>query len=270
VLDEAAAFALQREQFGRPIAKFHAVRAMLARLAVYVSLARLMTYRIAARKGEGGQHHLEAATAKLFGGGRAAEMASLAVQLFGGAGLLDELGVERIYRDAKLGSIGGGTSEIQCRIIARTLVDEPQHLEPRTIVENAAPAARLWNALWTCFAQFVGLLRREADASGKPWLKGEPLAVPLAEIYSSLDACALALDCLGSLDSGESARTALAVNLELRHALAALHTLVSDLAAAGLPPQKSRTLLDELRDLASAPPSTVELSDRLAELVLTR
>ncbi|MBM4318544.1 MAG: acyl-CoA dehydrogenase [Deltaproteobacteria bacterium] len=121
-LAECAAYALQRKQFGRPIAEFQAIQRKIAEMKVYVEAARLLVYRVACAKDRGRPlNHLEASVAKLFVGDQGMAMASEAVQLFGGYGYMHEYPVERIFRDAKLGQIGGGTSEIQRMVIARIL-----------------------------------------------------------------------------------------------------------------------------------------------------
>jgi butyryl-CoA dehydrogenase len=89
---------------------------------VYVEAARLLVYRIAWNKDQGQPlNHLEASVAKLFVGDWGMQAASEAVQLHGGYGYIHEFPVERVFRDAKLGQIGGGTSEVQRMIISRLL-----------------------------------------------------------------------------------------------------------------------------------------------------
>lgn len=121
-LNDCAAYALDRRQFGRPIAEFQAVQRKLADLKVFVEGARLLAYRVAWSKDQGrALNHLEASVAKLFVGDWGMTAASEAVQIFGGYGYMHEYPVERIFRDAKLAQIGGGTSEIQRMIIARMM-----------------------------------------------------------------------------------------------------------------------------------------------------
>ena len=121
-LAHAIAYAKEREQFGRPIGTFGAIQAMLAEMATDVDAARLLTYRAAALKDKGKVVTRESAMAKL----RAAEMsvrvANDAIQVFGGYGYTKDYPVEKYYRDAKLCTIGEGTSEIQRMVIARQIL----------------------------------------------------------------------------------------------------------------------------------------------------
>jgi len=121
-LTDCARYALDRRQFGRPIADFQAVQRKIADLKVFVEAARLLVYRIACNKDKGQPlNHLEASVAKLFVGDWGMQAASEAVQIHGGYGYIHEFPVERVFRDAKLGQIGGGTSEVQRMVISRML-----------------------------------------------------------------------------------------------------------------------------------------------------
>ncbi|HUZ90134.1 MAG TPA: acyl-CoA dehydrogenase family protein [Candidatus Acidoferrales bacterium] len=120
-LDEALAWAKQRQQFGRPIGKFQAVSHKLADMAVQVDLARLLVYRYAWMLSQGTAGHKEAAILKLFAAEAYKEVADLGLQVMGGYGYSMESAMQRHFRDARLGTIGGGTSEIQKNIIAREL-----------------------------------------------------------------------------------------------------------------------------------------------------
>jgi alkylation response protein AidB-like acyl-CoA dehydrogenase len=120
-----AEYALARHQFGRPIADFQAVQKKLAEMKVTLEIARLLTYRVAWCKDQGRPlNHLEASMAKLFLGEWGMRFASEAVQIHGGYGFIHEYEVERMFRDAKLAQIGGGTSEIQRMVIARMMKEE--------------------------------------------------------------------------------------------------------------------------------------------------
>jgi hypothetical protein len=124
-LRESAAYAAQRRQFGRPIGRFQAIRHKLADLRIFVDAARLLMYRVAWNKDRGRPlNHLEASIAKLFVGDWGMQAASEALQIFGGYGYMEEYPLERIFRDAKLAQIGGGTSEVQRMVIARILAGE--------------------------------------------------------------------------------------------------------------------------------------------------
>ncbi|MFH1132459.1 MAG: acyl-CoA dehydrogenase family protein [Pseudomonadota bacterium] len=122
VLCDCARYSVERKQFGRSISQFQAIQHKIAEIKVFVETARLLVYRVAWRKDQGMPlNHLEASVAKLFVGDWGMRMASEAVQIFGGYGYIEEYMVERIFRDAKLAQIGGGTSEIQRTVIARMM-----------------------------------------------------------------------------------------------------------------------------------------------------
>ncbi|MFO7245728.1 MAG: acyl-CoA dehydrogenase family protein [Thermaerobacter sp.] len=120
-LERSLAYARQRRQFGRPIGSFQAIQVKLADMATQLEAARLMVYRAAWLRDQGRPHHREASMAKLFASELAVQAALDAVQIHGGYGYMREYEVERFLRDAKLMTIGEGTSEIQRLIIARSL-----------------------------------------------------------------------------------------------------------------------------------------------------
>ncbi len=120
--DRAVAYAQERVQFGQPISEFQAIQFMLADMAVDVDAARMLTYRSAHAKDSGRKYKLEAAMAKLYASEAALRVTSKAIQVHGGYGYIKEYAVERMYRDAKLCTIGEGTSEIQRLVIARELL----------------------------------------------------------------------------------------------------------------------------------------------------
>jgi alkylation response protein AidB-like acyl-CoA dehydrogenase len=115
-------YALERKQFGHPIADFQAVQFKIADMATHVQAARLLTWRAAALRDSGKEHTTESSMAKLFAGEAAVQIALDAIQIHGGYGYLKEYKVERYLRDAKLGTIGEGTSEVQRLVIARELL----------------------------------------------------------------------------------------------------------------------------------------------------
>jgi acyl-CoA dehydrogenase len=119
-LDDAVAYANEREQFGDPIIEHQAVAGKLADMQTKVQAARLLA-RDAARRNEGGVDAMAASMAKYFAGETAVEVANDAVQVHGGYGFTKDFDVERYYRDAKVTTIYEGTSEIQQTIIARHL-----------------------------------------------------------------------------------------------------------------------------------------------------
>ena len=119
--DEALAYAKQRRAFGRAIASFQAIGMKLADMATEIEAARLLVYRAALLKDAGLDFNLAAAQAKLKTGRLAVRCAEEAVQIHGGYGYIEEYPVCRMYRDAKVLTIGEGTDEIQQIVIARAL-----------------------------------------------------------------------------------------------------------------------------------------------------
>ncbi len=108
--------------FGRPIAEPQAIQFMLADMATRLDAARLLTYRAAYLKDAGRPCRAEASMAKLMASEAAMWATTKAVQIFGGYGYMRDYPVERYMRDAKLGEIGEGTSEVQRMVIARALL----------------------------------------------------------------------------------------------------------------------------------------------------
>jgi alkylation response protein AidB-like acyl-CoA dehydrogenase len=123
-LDAAVAYAKQRRQFGRPIAAFQAIRFKLADMATLIEAARLLTERAADLKDSGGKTTLISSQAKLYASEAAVKVAEEAVQIHGGYGYCKDYPVEKFWRDAKLCTIGEGTSEIQRLVIAREIMGE--------------------------------------------------------------------------------------------------------------------------------------------------
>ncbi len=121
VLDMATQYALQRVQFGQPIAKFQAVQFKLADIATELEAARWLTYRAAFLRDAGQPFQKEAAMAKLKASRVATWAASEALQIHGGLGYMLETPVARFYCDSKVLEIGEGTNEIQHLVIARSL-----------------------------------------------------------------------------------------------------------------------------------------------------
>ena len=121
-LDHTIAYTRERKQFGKAIAEFQAVQHQIARAATEIAAARLLVYN-AARLRDGGQPFLtEAAMSKVFASEVAERTASLAVNLFGGNGFVKEYPVEKLYRDAKIGQIYEGTSNLQLQTIAKQIM----------------------------------------------------------------------------------------------------------------------------------------------------
>jgi alkylation response protein AidB-like acyl-CoA dehydrogenase len=121
-LDATVRYVGEREQFGRPIADFQGVQFQLARMATDLEAARLLVYNAARLKDAGRPFLGEAAMAKLFASEAAQWIASGCVDLFGGYGFTREYPVEKYYRDAKIGTIYEGTTNMQLQTIAKGLL----------------------------------------------------------------------------------------------------------------------------------------------------
>ena len=119
--DLASAYALEREQFGRPIAKFQSVQTMLVDMATEIEAARDLVWKAAWEKDQGRDFGKTAAMAKLFSGELSHRAANWALQIHGGYGFMDEYAISRLYRDQKILEIGEGTNEVQRMVIARHL-----------------------------------------------------------------------------------------------------------------------------------------------------
>jgi short/branched chain acyl-CoA dehydrogenase len=119
--DLAAAYAQEREQFGRPIARFQAVQFRLADMATEIEAARNLVYKAAWVKDQGRPFGKEAAIAKLYSGEMSNRVVNWALQVHGGYGYMDEFAISRLYRDQKILEIGEGTNEVQRMVIARHL-----------------------------------------------------------------------------------------------------------------------------------------------------
>ena len=119
--DLAYTYALERQQFRRPIASFQAVQFQLADLATEIEAGRALVYRAAWLKDEERPFALAAAQAKLYTGLLSNRAANVALQIHGGYGFMDEFPISRLYRDQKILEIGEGTNEVQRMVIARHL-----------------------------------------------------------------------------------------------------------------------------------------------------
>jgi alkylation response protein AidB-like acyl-CoA dehydrogenase len=122
-LEATLSYAKGRRQFGRAIAEFQAIQMKIADMSTRIEAARLLCWKAAALRDAGREHTLESAQAKLFASEMAVDVALEAIQVHGGYGYIKEYPVERHLRDAKLGTIGEGTSEVQRIVIARQLLD---------------------------------------------------------------------------------------------------------------------------------------------------
>jgi alkylation response protein AidB-like acyl-CoA dehydrogenase len=122
--EAARDYAMERRQFGQPIASFQAIQWKHADNATRIEAARLLTYRAAHLKDQGRRTSLESSMAKLYASEIAVRAAEDAVQIFGGYGFVKDYPAEKYFRDVKLTTIGEGTSEIQRLVIARQLLAE--------------------------------------------------------------------------------------------------------------------------------------------------
>jgi butyryl-CoA dehydrogenase len=120
-VDYSVKYAKEREQFGRPIASFQLVQAMLAEMAVDADAARMLTWRAGALKDAGKPSTTETSIAKLYATEAAVRSANTAIQVHGGSGYVDDYPVERYFRDVRVTTLYEGTSQIQKLIIGRAL-----------------------------------------------------------------------------------------------------------------------------------------------------
>ncbi|MFQ5537685.1 MAG: acyl-CoA dehydrogenase [Gemmatimonadota bacterium] len=121
-LDHTVRYVQEREQFGRPIGSFQGVQFQLAEMATELEAARLLVYNAARLKDAGETFLTQAAMAKLYASEMAQRVASRCIDLFGGYGFTREYPVEKLYRDAKIGTIYEGTSNMQKQTIAKMLL----------------------------------------------------------------------------------------------------------------------------------------------------
>jgi len=123
-LDHAIAYARERKQFGKTISDFQGVQFQLAKMATEVEAARLLVYNAARMRDAGAPFVTEAAMAKYYSSEIAEKVASKAIEVFGGVGVTKDYPVEKLYRDAKIGRIYEGTSNIQLMTIAKKLLEK--------------------------------------------------------------------------------------------------------------------------------------------------
>jgi alkylation response protein AidB-like acyl-CoA dehydrogenase len=119
--DLAAAYAQERQQFGKPIARFQAIQFQLADMATEIEAGRQLVYRAAWLKDRGRPFALAAAQAKLYTGLLSNRAVNTALQIHGGYGFMEEFAISRLYRDQKILEIGEGTNEVQRMVIAKHL-----------------------------------------------------------------------------------------------------------------------------------------------------
>lgn len=125
-LEDSLAYAQEREQFGKPIASFQALRFKMADMATEIEAARSLMYMVADQVDRGLPIEKEAAMAKLFATEMAERVTSAGIQIHGGNGYTTERALERYWRDARLTTIFEGTSEIQRKIISDQLLRKPR------------------------------------------------------------------------------------------------------------------------------------------------
>ncbi len=145
-LAHAVRYTRERRQFGRPVAEFQGVQFQLARAAADVDAARLCVYNAARLRDAGASCRTEAAVCKLLASETAERVASLAVNLHGGAGFVKESPVEKLYRDAKIGQIYEGTSNLLLQTIAKDSMSGEPSVATRPTVEARAVATGLTRA----------------------------------------------------------------------------------------------------------------------------
>lgn len=124
LIDDSLAYAMERKQFGKPIAEFQLVQAMLADSRAEAFAARSMVEETARRKDAGRDVSADAACCKMYASEMVGRVADRAVQIFGGAGYVADYGIERFYRDVRLFRIYEGTTQIQQLVIAREMIKE--------------------------------------------------------------------------------------------------------------------------------------------------
>ena len=123
-MDKAAAYSKERQAFGKTISEFQSIRWMLADMATEIHAARLLVHHAAHLRDKGKSYTKEAAMAKLFASETAMRATKNAIQIFGGYGYTRDYPVERYWRDAKLTTIGEGTSEVNRMVISREILKE--------------------------------------------------------------------------------------------------------------------------------------------------
>lgn len=121
-LEDATAYANERQAFGGPISNLQAIRFMIAESSTELEAARLLTYRAAWLKSQGKRHTTESAMAKLYASEAASRVANRGIQIHGGYGYVTDYPAERHWRDARITEIYEGTSEIQRLVIARSVL----------------------------------------------------------------------------------------------------------------------------------------------------
>ena len=123
----------EREAFNRKLNKFQVLRHRIAQMASEIEMNRIFVYSLYKKYEQGDYIVKEASMAKLLGTQLADKVATQCLQMFGGYGYMEDYPLARIFRDARLGQIGGGTSEIMCEIISKMMIEGQQYSEPRSV-----------------------------------------------------------------------------------------------------------------------------------------
>ncbi|WP_411823237.1 acyl-CoA dehydrogenase family protein [Leptospira sp. 'Mane'] len=169
-------YARERIQFGKPIASFFGMKEILVKNWVYVQAARRLIYWVAERKDKGIPSPLESSLGKLISSEISEDVAKDSVQLFGGYGYMKEYSVERFYRDVKLGTIGGGTSEIQRSIISSLYPGKQKFTAEFAKLETVSDESdRIQNLLFDILIQMDGQSARK---------KQQPIEFAFADVLS--------------------------------------------------------------------------------------
>jgi Acyl-CoA dehydrogenases len=121
-LEKSVFYSKERKQFGKSISEFGAIKEKIADMATHLEAARLLVWKAAYLKDKGKKYDKESSMAKLFASKIAMDSAIDCVQIYGGYGYMQEYGIERLMRDAKITEIYEGTSEIQRLVISREIM----------------------------------------------------------------------------------------------------------------------------------------------------
>jgi alkylation response protein AidB-like acyl-CoA dehydrogenase len=122
-MDYTLNYMAEREAFGRPINRFQVLRHHMAQLASELEMSRIFTYHICQLYADGEYEVTKASMAKLIATELSDKLMYQCLQMFGGYGFMEEYKMARMFRDSRLGTIGGGTSEIMCEIISKEIID---------------------------------------------------------------------------------------------------------------------------------------------------
>jgi len=139
--DLAAAYATERKQFGKPIGDFQGVQWMLADMHIQLECSRLLVYRAAMGGVNGFPDKIEAAAAKIHAAEMAIQVTNQALQIFGAAGYSCDLPIERMVRDARMFTIGGGTAQVQRNLIGAEILERAARGRREQSASNEAVAA---------------------------------------------------------------------------------------------------------------------------------